>query len=204
MAVIDLTGRIFFRASEAGLTVKAIAVDFNGNEFFDGSNRVSFSGKTDIQWQGGLFTVAEVLTGSGTSTLIYAADPPAALPVGHWTFYFFDAGSGTPVPNQIDIASQDYWHLIEGSISKAAPLAAFKFPMVDSSNQAPKTGLTVAGQIQKDDGSFAAISAASISEVGLGTYKVNLAGTQMDADFVTLVFTATGAQQTTIYIKTDG
>lgn len=88
-------------------------------------------------------------------------------------------------------------------IPKNVALSNFEFLMIDSSDHiTPKTGLTVAGTISKDGGAFGALT-NSVSEIANGVYKVNITQTEMNADVITLKFTATGADQRTITIKTS-
>ena len=75
--------------------------------------------------------------------------------------------------------------------------------MVDATDFAtPETGLTVAGNISKDGGAFAALT-NSVAEIGNGTYKVTLTATEMNADVVLLRFTATGAADRFVTILTQ-
>jgi hypothetical protein len=88
-------------------------------------------------------------------------------------------------------------------IKKNTALANFPFRMTDSSDHvAPKTGLTVTGQVSKDGAAFGSLT-NSVSEISNGWYKVNLAATDLNADTVALKFTATGADQLDITIATQ-
>jgi len=92
---------------------------------------------------------------------------------------------------------------LPSGVPKNVALSNFEFLMVDSADHvSPKTGLTVTAQISKDGGSFAACT-NSVTEVGNGVYKINLTQTEMNADVITLIFTASGANQTTITFKTS-
>ena len=66
----------------------------------------------------------------------------------------------------------------------------------------PATGKSVTGYILKDSGAFVSFS-NSVAEVGNGIYRVNLTQAEMNADFVTLAFMASGCDQRTIQIKTS-
>jgi len=66
----------------------------------------------------------------------------------------------------------------------------------------PTTGLTVAGTVSKDGAAFGAI-AGSIAEVGNGTYQADLTAADMTADLLILRFTASGADDTFVTIKTS-
>lgn len=67
------------------------------------------------------------------------------------------------------------------------------FLMVDATDlKTEETGLTVAATISKDGGAFASCT-NSVSEVGVGVYKITLTATEMDANDIWLRFTASGA-----------
>jgi len=92
---------------------------------------------------------------------------------------------------------------LPSGIPKNVALSDFEFLMVKKSDHVtPKTGLSVTGQISQDGAAFAALTNTP-AEVGLGTYKVDLTAGEMNADVLTLVFSATGADQRTITIKTS-
>lgn len=88
-------------------------------------------------------------------------------------------------------------------IAKNVALSNFEYLMIASANHiSVKTGLTITGTISQDGGAFVALTNAS-AEVGNGVYKVDLTQAEMNADFITLKFTAVGADQRTISIKTS-
>ena len=88
-------------------------------------------------------------------------------------------------------------------IKKNQALNNFEFEMIDSTdNVSAKTGLTVSGQRSIDGAAFSAL-ANSVTEVGFGTYKVDLAASDLNGDIITLRFTATGADDRKITIKTS-
>lgn len=84
---------------------------------------------------------------------------------------------------------------------KNVAVAAFPFPM-ELADGTPGTGLTVTAAISKDGGAFAAVAGA-VSEISAGWYKVALAQAEMNADEVALKFTAAGAKQRNIKIRTQ-
>lgn len=73
-------------------------------------------------------------------------------------------------------------------------LAAFMFIMTDSSGNAVLSA-TVSATRSIDGGAFAAC-ANSVSEIGNGWYKINLAQADMNGTVIALRFTATGARDT--------
>ncbi len=87
-------------------------------------------------------------------------------------------------------------------IRNNAALNNFEFEMIDSADHfSPKTGLTITAERSIDGGAYAACANAA-AEVGVGTYKINLATTDLNGDLVTFKFTAAGADQTKIEVKT--
>lgn len=93
-------------------------------------------------------------------------------------------------------------NLPEG-IQKNATLTAFEFYMVDSTDHvSAKTGLTPTCERSIDGGAFAAMTNAP-TEVGSGIYKINLATTDTNGDFITFKFTSAGADATLVSFKTE-
>jgi len=92
---------------------------------------------------------------------------------------------------------------LPSGVKKNVALANFEFLMIDSSDHlSPKTGLTITAEISKDGGAFASCT-NSASEISDGVYKITITQAEMNADIITLKFTATGADQRTITIKTS-
>lgn len=91
---------------------------------------------------------------------------------------------------------------IASGIKKNAALTKFQFLMTDSTNHNPATGLTVTGTVSKDGAAFAAITDA-VTEVSSGTYEVDLSAAEMNANNVTLRFTATAADDLVVTLRTD-
>lgn len=100
---------------------------------------------------------------------------------------------------QIDAGGNVY---IDSNIKKNTAQANFLFVMTSSTTGLPQTGLTVTAQRSLDGGAFAAC-ANSPSEIANGTYAINLAATDTNANHVMLMFTATGANQLNIEIITQ-
>jgi len=88
------------------------------------------------------------------------------------------------------------------NLKKNQALANFEFVMTDSSAHAPKTGLTVTGTASLDGAAFASLTNA-ISEVASGVYKVSLAAADVNANTVTLRFTAVDADDTLVTLITQ-
>ncbi len=92
---------------------------------------------------------------------------------------------------------------LPGGVAKNVALSKFPFTMVDATDFAtPETGLSVTAEISKDGTAFAAMTNA-VAEVGNGVYTVDITASEMNADTVSLKFTATGAAQRTVVLKTD-
>jgi len=82
-------------------------------------------------------------------------------------------------------------------------LSDIEFNMVDASDFAtPKTGLTVTGERSIDGGAYASVTGA-IAEVGSGTYQFDAAADDMNGVIITFKFTATGAADSFLTIRTS-
>lgn len=92
---------------------------------------------------------------------------------------------------------------LPSGIKKGVALNNFVILMKDSTDHSSgKTGLTVTGTIRKDAGSFTSLS-GTITEINYGLYSIDtISSDEMNADILTLRFTATGADDTFIEIKT--
>lgn len=75
---------------------------------------------------------------------------------------------------------------------KNAAVANFEFPMYDDDHVSLALGLTVVGTVSRDGGAFVPLT-NSVSEVGSGIYKINLTAADLNCDFATLKFAASGA-----------
>lgn len=89
----------------------------------------------------------------------------------------------------------------DSAYKKGAAVTAFMFYMA-LTDGSPGTGLTVAAEISKDGGAFAGVAGA-VTEVSDGWYEHDLTGTEMTADEIALKYTATGAAQRNIKIRTQ-
>ncbi|MFN3075348.1 MAG: hypothetical protein ABT940_00425 [Alphaproteobacteria bacterium] len=100
-----------------------------------------------------------------------------------------------------DIASA----VLSAGIKKNTALSNFTFLMVSSSDHiTPSTGLTVAATRSIDGGAFAACTnSGTIAEVGNGIYRINFSTTDLNGDVITVRFTATGADDRYLTIKTQ-
>jgi len=92
---------------------------------------------------------------------------------------------------------------LPSGVKKNTALANFEFLMVASSDHyTAKTGATVTATRSLDGAAFGACANA-VSEVSNGIYKITLAASDLNADTVTLRFTATDADDRFITILTE-
>jgi hypothetical protein len=93
-------------------------------------------------------------------------------------------------------------------IKKDQALSNFMFLMVSSTDHVtPKTGLTgFTAERSIDAGAFSLIGGsppASVTEVGLGFYAINLAASDLNGTNITMVFTAAGADPCQVSLITQ-
>ncbi|MEE9612882.1 MAG: hypothetical protein V3W19_16635, partial [Desulfatiglandales bacterium] len=88
-------------------------------------------------------------------------------------------------------------------IKKNTALNNFQFEMVDETDEITgKTGLTITSERTIDGGAYAATSNTA-TEVGSGTYKINLSAADTNGGVITYKFSATDALTTKIAIVTQ-
>lgn len=88
-------------------------------------------------------------------------------------------------------------------IKKNAALNNFQFLMVDEAdNKTGKTGLTITATRAIDGGAFASCANAA-AEVGYGVYRINLAAADLNGDIITFKFSAEGANDRMVTVKTS-
>jgi hypothetical protein len=85
---------------------------------------------------------------------------------------------------------------------KNTALPNIPVPMVDTSGD-PATGLTVSGYRSIDGGAFAAVG-GSIAELSNGVYHFDALAADLNGDFIIFRFTATGAKDGFLTIRTSG
>ena len=86
---------------------------------------------------------------------------------------------------------------------KNTAVSNFTFYLADSSDHvSPATGKTVTAQRSLDGAALGSCS-NSVAEISNGLYKINLSASDMNADVITLRFTATGADDRLITIVTE-
>ncbi len=88
-------------------------------------------------------------------------------------------------------------------IKKNTALSNFEFEMVDATDGfTSETGLAVTAT-RSIDGAAYAPCANVASEVGNGTYRINLAATDLNGDVITFRFTGSGARDTKVTVVTQ-
>ena len=106
------------------------------------------------------------------------------------------------LPADVDAIKAETDNLPSG-VPKNVALSNFSFLMTDSTDNTPKTGLTVTVQVSKDGGAFANATNTPATEIGNGAYKIDITQTEMNADILLFKATAASANQTTIVLVTS-
>ncbi|MGP8322386.1 MAG: hypothetical protein ACT6FG_00090 [Methanosarcinaceae archaeon] len=92
---------------------------------------------------------------------------------------------------------------LPSGIAKNVALAGFNvFMVLSSDDKTAATGKTVSCTISKDGGAFASAT-NSVVEISAGMYKIDLTQAEMNADVVTLRFTATDCNDRVITVYTS-
>lgn len=127
---------------------------------------------------------------SGTALPNAAADAAGGLPIS-------DAGG-------LDLDSiKAKTDNLPSSIPKNVALSDFAFAMYSVVDHVtPVTGLTVTSYISQDGGAFAATT-NSVAAISNGVYKIDFTAAEMNADILVFRFTATGADDVVVVVKTD-
>ncbi len=113
-------------------------------------------------------------------------DPRVAMGQEQWT--------GTALFPLSDLATSGQLGQL-GPIRLAQGVAVSGFPIYLKSaadHVTPFTSGTISGQISKDGGSFGAFQSGTISETGLGFYRLNLTSGDLNAVTVAMLFTGAG------------
>lgn len=123
--------------------------------------------------------------------------PNAALATGaNWVSMMLRATGAAPLTLEIQLTDAL-------QIKKNTAFANFEFLMVDSVDHiTPDTGLTITATRSIDGGAFAACTNAA-TEVSAGIYKIDLSAADLNGNFITLKFTAAGADARYIPIATQ-
>ena len=198
------------------------------NPLVDTANRPNFKTQATIAsgdvvgwyysggaWNSANCSVSEVNAG-GTYTGVYMATVTAAMlngTAGYPVLIKFKDVAGGEWDNNCIVVNRDWadyfvniktkTDTIVSGIKKNTDLDNFEFMVRDATDHiTPKTGLSITAQRSLDGGAYASC-ANSASEIGAGTYKINLAASDLNANIIMLKFTATGADARYIMIKTE-
>lgn len=152
------------------------------------------------------------LTEQGTASAYYAGNMPSTVPAGLYNLIGKNQIGGSPVETDATIAQGvEQWNgtvllplsdlATSGQISNFSPiriargqmLQNFPFKLVSSLDHiTPFTSGVVSGQISRDGGAFGALQSGTVTEIGLGWYKVNLTSGDLLANTAALTFSAVG------------
>lgn len=92
---------------------------------------------------------------------------------------------------------------ITTNLKKNQALAKYAFLMTDSTNHNPATAKTVTATRSLDGAAFGAGTLSAVVEVSNGMYYIDLAAGDMNANVVTLRFTATGCDDLFVTLVTE-
>lgn len=139
-------------------------------------------------------------TEQGTASGYYTGTFPTSISSGVYQVIIFEriGGSVAETDPTVGFNSDFNWsgtahigvaNYLPARVTKNAALNNFSFMMVLSSDgTTAATGKTVAGQVSLDGGAFANLT-NSVSEIGSGWYKVNLAAADTNGNIIALRFT---------------
>lgn len=135
---------------------------------------------------------------------VYEFHPPnAALATGADSVVFCLQGATNMAPLLLEIELTATTNQTDIRVAKNVALNNFMFLLVASTDHVtPKIGATVTAQRSLDGAAFAAC-ANSVTELSNGIYTINLAAGDMNANVITLLFTATGADSRYVTIVTQ-
>jgi hypothetical protein len=189
-----------------GLTLYALVFDYSGR-VWNGSSFVTMANS--------IATYALALTESALPTQYTCDFPSGITAAGLYPVQVRKRAGGSPATTDSIVAQGEIaWSgsavvvpVVADSagrvttnygLHKNTAFANFEFPMVLSSDHvSPATGKTVSGFVSLDGAAEVALT-NSVSEVGNGLYKVNLAAVDLNGSFVALRFTATSCDPTLI------
>lgn len=115
-----------------------------------------------------------------------------------------DAYARLGAPSGGSIAADLVTIMAQRSVPTKGSAFTFNFKMVDATDFAtPETGLTVTATVSKDGAAFGA-AGGTVTEIASGIYKFAASAADMNANYITFKFTATGAAATFVSMITDG
>lgn len=149
------------------------------------------------------------LSEQGTASQYYTGTWPAAIPAGIYNLVAKRQIGGSVAESDPNVATgEENWNgtalfplsdlALSGAQSTIKLLrmnAVSGFPLYLKSaadHITPFVSGVVSGQISRDGGAFGVFQSGTVSEVGLGMYKINVTSGDLNAGVVSMVFTAAG------------
>lgn len=152
------------------------------------------------------------MTEQGTASGIYEGTFPSAITAGVYQIIARNQVGGAVAQTDPVVATGDYqWNgtvtlplsdlATSGQVGQTAPIRMAKgvaisgFPvyLVSAADHVtPFTSGVVSGQISRNGGSFGAFQSGTLTEVGLGFYRINVTSGDVNADTVSLWFQGVG------------
>jgi hypothetical protein len=160
-------------------------------EAYDGTTKVATIVTATNGWQ---------VTPDGTTTYVI-------LPIGAITHVSSNHTEAlAEITNHIDANSTQLSAILTKLPFKPTKGAAFNnfkvFMVLASDSKTGATGLTVSGVIQQGTGAYSALT-NPVVEIGNGMYRVDLTAAEMNADSISLIFTAATADARVITMYTQ-
>lgn len=142
----------------------------------------------------------------------YAATMPAAIPAGVYEITAYQQAGGSVAQTDPRVAGgSEQWNgtvllplsdlATSGQLGQLAPMRVYRgqmlqnfpFKLVSSADHVtPFTSGIVSGQIARDNGSFGVLQSGTVTEMGLGWYRVNLTSGDLLANTAAISFSANG------------
>jgi len=99
-----MAGEICIKLTTSGLTVKALLLNTNRTQRWNGSSMVAISSVADSAWATGMISCTEQTTSDGTGTKTYVGTFPSSLSAGEYIVQFYSGAS--PVPGDNSVGTQ--------------------------------------------------------------------------------------------------
>lgn len=148
----------------------------------------------------------------GTASNIYVSTFPSTIVPGVYSIVAYQQLAGSPAETDKSVATGDYqWNgsvtmplsdvATSGQLGQIGPIRIFRGQMVQNfplylksaaDHVTPFTSGVISGQISRDGGVFGVLQSGTVSEVGLGFYKVTLTSGDLLANTASVVFTGLG------------
>jgi hypothetical protein len=160
-------------------------------------------------------TIAVQISKDGAAYANPHAGATNATEIGHGSYYVdldgTDTGTVGPLlvrgtEGTIDdsLAWYDVYAAVHARLTKDTALANWPFPMTLSDHITPATAATVSGFVSIDGAAEVALTnSGTIANAGNGSYTVNLAAADTNGDTLIFRFTASGCDDTRVYVVTQ-